>query len=701
MATRRSSRSTSRQPPPPVVLPVASPGKSKKAKAGRAQAQPSFSSSRRLPPPLPTTAAAARRVLEEVKPSTSVSPSYQLSTKNNTLAYPTSAEGGGGMKESSPNHIYTSEDDTMKVYETSVRSLVLGAVDGVDGTVFAYGATGSGKTHTLTGNLSDPGIIHLATEKIFEQIEKDSRRQFTVHVSCSQIYVSLRSSVGESIDEARVEVVVKEKNLRDVIKASEKNRTTRATAGNAQSSRSHSILTMSIQSSDSLPDSQAINASSKSGTVRSGCLTFVDLAGSEATTVKTGDSKKDAESILLTLRNVIGKIVDNQKNGQSEMVPFRNSKLTGLLQSSLSGKSRLVFICNVSLDPSQVEQTIRTLDFAEKVSLVLTRPAARIISTETAEITLYKEEISTLKKQLEEQVALGTGLAWKQADMEQRAEDWDRERRELQDRLAKAESLIIKSGILVENPKPPSPSKPSEGGTVVEVGRVGIKLEAVDEDSEVVPISSHSRNQIMGELPAAAQEVRPRSEQVVVAQLKKRTALALNSLTAFSSLNSDSYDFMKPKPSSTSQVNGKTKAPGARSPAFLPTVSRPAVNRRLEITFNLHTALNLLKCFPLDPNVITLSGLSSSSSFVVIVSPGQKQEDIDFSTGKGFEVLTSTDKLYIDAKGAKQSLRTKKGKYKPYFLCCPCSLGVQKPKNAIVFATVSENSHHYRTAHPW
>lgn len=95
---------------------------------------------------------------------------------------------------------------------------------------------------------------------------------------------------------------------------------------------------------------------------------------------------------------------------------------------------------------------------SDKSTLLFTQ-----ISTETAEITLYKEEISTLKKQLEEQVALGTGLAWKQvsflpplyphsdepsrfidsferlqADMEQRAEDWDRERRELQDRLAKA-----------------------------------------------------------------------------------------------------------------------------------------------------------------------------------------------------------------------------------------------------------------------
>jgi kinesin family protein 3/17 len=229
------------------------------------------------------------------------------------------------------------------VYNDSVKPLVDSVLEGYNGTVFAYGQTGSGKTFTMEGK-DDPkhlrGIIYNAFNHIFQTInEANDEKQFLVRVSMLEIYnEEIRDLLGQDVKQ-KLELKenkkggVHVKNLREfvvkdvqhidrVMQAGKKNRSVAATQMNAESSRSHCILMITIETSEKGFDG--------SNQIRVGKLNLVDLAGSERAkkTGASGDVLKQGCSINLSL-SALGNVISALINPKHPFIPYRDSKVIG------------------------------------------------------------------------------------------------------------------------------------------------------------------------------------------------------------------------------------------------------------------------------------------------------------------------------------------------------------------------------------
>eukprot|EP00578_Thalassiosira_sp_NH16_P026180 CAMPEP_0181097840 /NCGR_PEP_ID=MMETSP1071-20121207/11786_1 /TAXON_ID=35127 /ORGANISM="Thalassiosira sp., Strain NH16" /LENGTH=492 /DNA_ID=CAMNT_0023180353 /DNA_START=380 /DNA_END=1854 /DNA_ORIENTATION=- len=324
--------------------------------------------------------------------------------------------------------IFGEFNTTRQVYEQTSQGIVDSVANGLNGTIFAYGQTSSGKTYTMqgSGTLEDGattaggtgspgrgengGIVHMAACDIFAHIEKEPERMFLVRASFIEIYnEEVRDLLvsGDSKDDATLAiredmrrgtfvnsketVVTSMDSLLSVLFAGEKNRSVAATGMNERSSRSHTIFKITVESrikqtkkngeGDDEDDSDEEegedllrgDANGNNGAVRISTLNLVDLAGSESVrhTGATGDRQKEGGKInqsLLTLSSVIQSLGENATD-----VNFRDSKLTRILQPSLSGNARMAVICCATPAEMYLEETRSTLQFAERVKLVTTR----------------------------------------------------------------------------------------------------------------------------------------------------------------------------------------------------------------------------------------------------------------------------------------------------------------------------------------
>lgn len=267
-----------------------------------------------------------------------------------------------------------------EVFE-EVSMLVQSALDGYRVCIFAYGQTGSGKTHTMLGNPSDEGIIPRSVRQIFSTAEKDSERgwKYTMKAAMLEIYnEELKDLLGPGPPEGKKHVIssndtgeaagvevsylewTKVSSSEDVshlLKKAMKERSVGATACNAQSSRSHMVFMLAVDGTNAA-----------TGQKLSGALNLVDLAGSERVgkSEVTGDRLKETQAInksLSALGDVIAAL--GTKEGH---VPYRNSKLTFLLQNSLSGQGKALMLCNVGPSISAASESLCTLRFASKVN---------------------------------------------------------------------------------------------------------------------------------------------------------------------------------------------------------------------------------------------------------------------------------------------------------------------------------------------
>ncbi|KAL2225850.1 UNVERIFIED_CONTAM: Kinesin-like protein KIN-7D, chloroplastic [Sesamum indicum] len=236
------------------------------------------------------------------------------------------------------------------------------------GTIFAYGVTSSGKTHTM----------HTPS------------REFLLRVSYLEIY-----NEGTFVEGVKEEVVLSPAHALSLIAAGEEHRHVGSTNFNLQSSRSHTIFTLTIESSP-------YGANSEGEAVTLSQLNLIDLAGSESSRAgTTGLRRKEGSYInksLLTLGTVIAKLTD----GKSAHIPYRDSKLTRLLQSSLSGHGRVSLICTVTPSSSNSEETHNTLKFAHRAKHIEIQAAQNKIIDEKSLIKKYQNEIRCLKEELEQ-----------------------------------------------------------------------------------------------------------------------------------------------------------------------------------------------------------------------------------------------------------------------------------------------------------
>nr|AMS24220.1 kinesin 7-Ic protein [Marsilea vestita] len=376
---------------------------------------------------------------------------------------------------------------TIAVYDAAAKHVVRGAMDGVNGTVFAYGVTSSGKTHTMHGDQKSPGIIPLAVKDVFNFIQDTPGREYLLRVSYLEIYnevindllnptqTNLRireDAQGTYVEGVKEEVVLSASHALSLIASGEEHRHVASNNFNLVSSRSHTIFTMTIESSAHSPDADDED-------VTLSLLNLIDLAGSESSkTETTGLRRKEGSFInksLLTLGTVIGKLSE----GKPTHVPFRDSKLTRLLQSSLSGHGRVSLICTITPASAYYEETHNTLKFAHRAKRVEIQAASNKIIDEKSLIKKYQKEITVLKEELDDlkrgiigkaPVSIGNGqddiinlrqqLVAGQVKLQSRLEEEEQAKTALLERIQRLTKLILVSS---KSSIPPPVVEPQQG----------------------------------------------------------------------------------------------------------------------------------------------------------------------------------------------------------------------------------------------
>ena len=321
----------------------------------------------------------------------------------------------------------STQRDIMEAFGAPHTEAVL---DGLNSTIFASGQTGSGKTHTVIGDAARPGLLPNSLAYLFETARNREEAaaaegatvRFTISAQCFEIYqekvYDILSSEGESCcDGAGLRVrqtkkgavfienittlpVASAEAAVSVFAAAAARRAVSATAMNSQSSRSHCIFKIIVDATSESGDDDGITRK------RSACFNLVDLAGSERikTSGVAGAALKEAQSInasLSELSTVIRKL-DAKSRGVECHIPYRNSKLTFLLQDSLGGNARTSLIATVSPSELNLDETLSTLRFACHAKNVKTKP------TVTEETDGTKNQLQAVIAMLRAELAVAT-----------------------------------------------------------------------------------------------------------------------------------------------------------------------------------------------------------------------------------------------------------------------------------------------------
>ncbi|KAE8417788.1 kinesin motor domain-containing protein [Aspergillus pseudocaelatus] len=324
-------------------------------------------------------------------------------------------------------------------------------MEGYHGTVFAYGMTGTGKTFSMQGTATSPGVIPLAITDIFSFIRETPHREFLLRVSYLEIYnekihdlLSASTSGGGGLPLQQEEIKLREDSKRGVyatplkeeivqsptqllrvIARGDHARRTGSTQFNARSSRSHAVVQIVVESRERVPAgaTQDRRSGIAPGGVRVSTLSLIDLAGSERA---ADDKERRTEGAhinksLLTLGTIISRLSEtkdkagNPTDREGRHLPYRDSKLTRLLQPALSGNSLVSILCTVHLGVtgnSNSGETLNTLKFAARAKNNIVSHAKRAEealgggSSDTGSRVLlerYRMEIQALRSQLESQ----------------------------------------------------------------------------------------------------------------------------------------------------------------------------------------------------------------------------------------------------------------------------------------------------------
>uniref|UniRef100_A0A8C3XIT4 Kinesin family member 11 n=1 Tax=Chelydra serpentina TaxID=8475 RepID=A0A8C3XIT4_CHESE len=335
----------------------------------------------------------------------------------------------GGVTDKTARKTYTfdmvfgAQAKQIEVYRNVVCPILDEVIMGYNCTVFAYGQTGTGKTFTMEGERSpdeeytweeDPlaGIIPRTLHQIFEKLSENGT-EFSVKVSLLEIYneelfdlLNPSPDVGERLqmfDDPRnkrgviikglEEITVHNKDeVYQILERGAAKRTTAATYMNAYSSRSHSVFSVTIHMKETTIDGEEL--------VKIGKLNLVDLAGSENIGRSGAVDKRAREAgninqSLLTLGRVITALVERAPH-----IPYRESKLTRILQDSLGGRTKTSIIATVSPASVNLEETLSTLEYAHRAKNIMNKPEVNQKLTKRALIKEYTEEIERLKRDL-------------------------------------------------------------------------------------------------------------------------------------------------------------------------------------------------------------------------------------------------------------------------------------------------------------
>lgn len=272
------------------------------------------------------------------------------------------------------------DSNQSEIFEFSIRSTVDDVMTGYNGTVFAYGQTGAGKSYTMMGDMDDEntkGIIPRIVEQLFSTIyTAPPHLEFQVKVGYMEIYMErIRDLLIPTNDSLPVH---EEKNrgvyvkglyegyvasvaeVYEILHRGQRSRVVASTNMNQESSRSHSILQVTIEQKDTVTGSQ-----------KKGTLYLVDLAGSEKVgkTGASGQTLEEAKKINKSL-SALGMVINALTDGKSTHIPYRDSKLTRILQESLGGNARTTLIINCSPSSYNDAETLSTLRFGMRAKTI-------------------------------------------------------------------------------------------------------------------------------------------------------------------------------------------------------------------------------------------------------------------------------------------------------------------------------------------
>ena len=289
------------------------------------------------------------------------------------------------------------------IYSFGVKEIIDSVLNGYNGTVLAYGQTSSGKTYTMEGEMEferTQGIIPRMISHVFKFIYNTEGTDFIIKVSMIEIY---QEKIRDLLDISRVNLNIREDNIKGIyvdgcseryvgcpndvltlLELGSSNRAQAATNMNEHSSRSHSIFILTITQTNK-----------KEGGSKIGKLYLVDLAGSEkiSKTGATGHTLEEAKIINKSL-TTLGRVINNLTDGKSTHVPYRESKLTRVLQESLGGNSKTCLIITCSPSIYNETESLSTLRFGERAKKIKNKPKIN------KEITVA--ELQKLVEQLKE-----------------------------------------------------------------------------------------------------------------------------------------------------------------------------------------------------------------------------------------------------------------------------------------------------------
>ncbi|GMH16689.1 hypothetical protein Nepgr_018530 [Nepenthes gracilis] len=316
-----------------------------------------------------------------------------------------------GERSTYPNaytfdRVFGCDCSTKQVYEEAAKEVALSVINGFNASIFAYGQTSSGKTYTMGG------ITQYSTADIYDYMEKHHKeREFVLKFSAMEIYnESVRDLLstdstplrllddpdrGTVVEKLTEETLKDQNHLLELLSVCEAQRQVGETSLNETSSRSHQILRLTVESSarQFLGTGNSSNLSAN--------VNFVDLAGSErASQTSSGGARLKEGCHINRSLLTLGKVIRNLSKGRNGHVPYRDSKLTRILQNSLGGNSRTAIICTLSPAHSHIEQSRNTLLFASCAKEVTTTAQVNVVMSDKALVKQLRKELGRLEGEL-------------------------------------------------------------------------------------------------------------------------------------------------------------------------------------------------------------------------------------------------------------------------------------------------------------
>ncbi|XP_008308225.1 kinesin-like protein KIF18A isoform X1 [Cynoglossus semilaevis] len=317
------------------------------------------------------------------------------------------------------DHVFGENSTQVDIFENTTKVVLDGVMNGFNCTVFAYGATGAGKTHTMLGSQDNPGVMYRTMKELFKRMDDaKEEKEFAVAFSYLEVYneqirdllsgtgplaVREDSSKGVVVQGLTLHQPKSAEHILEALDIGNRNRTQHPTDMNATSSRSHAVFQIYLRQQDKTASLNPNACVAK--------MSLIDLAGSErasATNAKGARLREGANinRSLLALGNVINALADPKS--KKAHIPYRDSKLTRLLKDSLGGNCRTVMIANVSPSSKSYDDTQNTLKYANRAKEIKSTLKSNVVSLDS-HIGQYavicekqRQEILQLKQKLSE-----------------------------------------------------------------------------------------------------------------------------------------------------------------------------------------------------------------------------------------------------------------------------------------------------------